>query len=192
MTAMLDLLLAERSAFLDTVRGLSDEQFGSGPTLCSEWAPRDVLGHMIGVDFDLGQLVRSGPVTSRFNRRVVERSRAFDREELMLRGKRWATEPPLGVRLSAWFLIGDVSVHHQDVIRGLAISRDVPPRVAGAILREGLVLGPHRWTRHRLLPTDGHRPVGIRGRRQVRGTAEALGMWLAGRAGVADELDFAS
>lgn len=188
---MLDLLVAERTAFLDTLRGLTDEQFDSGPTLCSEWAPRDVLGHVIGVDFDLAQLARTGPVISRFNRRVVERSRIYDREELMLRGERWATSPPLGVRLSAWFLIGDASVHHQDVVRGLGLHRTVPPRIAAAILREGMVLGPHRWTTHRLVPTDGHRPVGIPGRPRIRGTTEALGMWLAGRSSVAAELEFA-
>jgi len=192
MTAMLDLLLAERSAFLDTLRGLSDEAFEAGPTLCAEWAPRDVLGHMVGVDFDLGQLAKSGPLIGRFNRRLVDRSRGYDRDELMHRGERWATAPPLGARLSAGFLIGDVSVHHQDVVRGLGIAREVPPRIAAAILREGMVLGPHRWTRHRLLPTDGHRPVGIPGRPAVRGTTEALGMWLAGRAAVAAELEFAT
>jgi hypothetical protein len=37
--------------------------------------------------------------------------------------------------------------------------------------------------------TDGDRAVG-RGR-EVRGTREALGMWLSGRDSVADELEFA-
>jgi uncharacterized protein (TIGR03083 family) len=192
MASRLDLLLSERQAFLQTLVGLTDEQFETGPTLCREWAPRDVLGHMIGVDFDLGQLARSGPVVGRFNRRVVDRSRRYDRAELMRRGQRWASAPPLGVRLSAWFLIGDVSVHHQDVVRGLGIARDVPARIAAAILREGVVLGPHRLARHRLEPTDGHRPLGLPGLPTVRGRTEALGMWLAGRSSVASELEFAA
>jgi hypothetical protein len=109
----------------------------------------------------------------------------------MSRAERWATAPPLGVRLSAWFLIGDVSVHHQDVVRGQHIDREVPGRIAAAILREGMVLGPHRLALHRLVPTDGHRAIGLPGRPVVRGSTEALGMWLAGRLAVAAELDFA-
>ena len=43
------------------------------------------------------------------------------------------------------------------------------------------MLGPHRLLRYRVVPDDGGRPMG-RGA-VVRGSSEALGLWLAGRTG---------
>ena len=40
----------ERRRLIETVDGLSDDEFTSGRTLCEVWSPRDVLGHVIGVD----------------------------------------------------------------------------------------------------------------------------------------------
>jgi len=87
-----------------------------------------------------------------------------------------------------------VGVHHQDVLRGLGRTREVPVHVAAAIFREGVVLstGTSRsLLTHRVEPTTpGGHPLG-RGQR-VRGSTEALGLWLAGRRGLEAELDFAS
>jgi hypothetical protein len=92
----------------------------------------------------------------------------------------------------ARFLIGDVSVHHQDVLRGLGRTREIPPEVAAAIFREGVILSTgtkRNLLRYRVEPTTrGGRPLG-RGRR-VRGSSEAIGLWLAGRKGLEAELEF--
>ena len=85
-------------------------------------------------------------------------------------------------------LLGDLAVHHQDVIRGLGRHRKVPDASAAAILREGVLLGSKRLLTHRVVPTDGGRALG-RGR-TVRGMREALGLWLAGRSGLDRELTF--
>ena len=94
---------------------------------------------------------------------------------------------------AARFLIGDVSVHHQDVLRGLGRIRTIPPEVAAAIFREGVLLSTgtkRNLLRYRVEPTTvGGRSLG-RGR-VVRGATEALGLWLAGRRGLEDELEFA-
>ena len=87
-----------------------------------------------------------------------------------------------------------MSVHHQDVLRGLGRTRRVPVHVAAAIFREGVLLSTgtsRNLLRHRVEPTT---PGGYRlGRgRLVRGTTEALGLWLAGREGIAAELTFTS
>jgi len=74
------------------------------------------------------------------------------------------------------------------VLRGLGRHRDVPPAVGRAILREGMVLGAKKLKDYRVEPTDTGRRFG-RGR-VVRGTAEALGLWLAGRRGIDAELVF--
>lgn len=41
-------LRRERTRFLETVSELTDDEFDHAPTLCADWAPRDVLAHLIG------------------------------------------------------------------------------------------------------------------------------------------------
>ena len=95
-------------------------------------------------------------------------------------------------RAGAHFLIGDVSMHHQDVLRGLGRTRELPTLAAGALFREGVVLSTgtkRNLLRHKVIPsTPGGFTIG-RGR-TVRGTTEALGLWLAGRRGIDAELTF--
>jgi hypothetical protein len=91
-------------------------------------------------------------------------------------------------------MLGDVCVHHQDVLRGLGRTRQLTPGIAAAIFREGVVLSTgtkSNLLKHRVEPTTpGGRALG-RGR-VVRGSTEALGLWLAGRKGLDDELEFAA
>lgn len=180
---------AERRAVLATMESLTPEEFESGPTLCEGWAPRDVLGHLIGIDEAPAEYVKAGGNVTKANARLVERSRAKSRDELLARAHDWAHKPAALSLIASFGLLGDLGVHHQDVIRGLGRRRDVPPPVARAILREGIVLGAPKLRQYRVEPTDTGRKIG-RGR-VVRGTAEQLGMWLAGRRSVEAELVFA-
>lgn len=187
-----DELRAERFRMIETLDGLSDDDFDAGTTLCSEWAPRDVLGHVIGIDYFLKSYLPYGPRISAANRAQVDRAREISRDRLMEWARHWGANPSITTRLGVVLMLGDLGVHHQDVIRGLGREREVPGTVATAIFREGLQLSlwmNRRVLRHRLVPVDGHRPVG-RGP-EVRGTREALGLWLSGRDGVAGELEFA-
>ncbi|ACY97274.1 MULTISPECIES: maleylpyruvate isomerase family mycothiol-dependent enzyme [Thermomonospora] len=191
--ALVDELRAERFRFIETLEGLSDEEFDSGTTLCAGWAPRDVLGHVIGFDYLLGSYLPYGTRIHAANQAQAERARMMSRRRLMEWARHWAANPSLTARLALPLALGDLGVHHQDVLRGLGLRRQVPDAVATAIFREGMQLSlwmNRRVLTHRLVPTDGHRPVG-RGR-QVRGTREAIGMWLAGRDSVAKELEFSS
>jgi uncharacterized protein (TIGR03083 family) len=181
-------LLDERSAVLVTLASLTDDEFESGRTLCEGWAPRDVLAHLLGIDHGLGDYVKAKGNVGRANAEIVERSRVRSRDELMAAAEPWATHPPMTTRSVAVFLLGDTAIHHQDVLRGTGRSRDVPAAARAAILREGAVLGPHRLLRYRVVPVDGGRPMG-RGA-VVRGSSEALGMWLAGRRSVESDLVF--
>jgi len=45
-----DDYLTERAALVATVESLPPGEFDHGRTLCDEWAPRDVVAHLIGVD----------------------------------------------------------------------------------------------------------------------------------------------
>jgi uncharacterized protein (TIGR03083 family) len=181
-------LRAERLAVLETLAALTDEEFESGTTLCEAWSPRDILAHLMGVDSGLFEYVKAKGSIKAGNQAVVDKARSMSRERLMHRGAHWAAKPAPTTRLLAAFFIGDTAVHHQDILRGVGRTRQIPDAAADAILREGIVLGGKKLLTYRLEPTDGGRPLG-RGQ-TVRGTREVLGLWLAGRHGLEDELTF--
>lgn len=183
-------LREERTAFGTTIAGLSDEEFEGGPTLCAGWAPRDVAAHVLGIDNEPLEYVRAGGRLAAAHDRIVTKARSLSRAEVEKRLRRWAASPAPQARLAAAGLLGDVAVHHQDVLRGVGRSRVVPEASRAAILREGVVLGGRRLLTHRVVPTDGGRSLG-RGA-VVTGTREALGMWLCGRAAVEPELVFSA
>lgn len=184
-------LTLERTRFLNLIDGLTDTEFESGPTLCAGWSPRDVLAHLISTEHVLAY-VRGGLRVNRVNNAAVLRARRLSRADLTAQGRRWATAPNPGDRLAARFLIGDVCVHHQDVLRGLGRPADIAPIAAGAIFREGVILSTgttRNLLRYRVEPTTvGGRPLG-RGI-TVHGTSAAIGLWLAGRKGLETELEF--
>ena len=181
-------LRQERAEVLATLRSLTHDELRHGPTLCEGWSPADVLAHLIGVDEGLPEYARAYGRISTANQRIVARMRDLDDEALLARAEAWAAQPAVTTRLGAWYLLGDVAVHHQDVLRGLGRSRAIPVASRDAILREGMVLGARRLLRYRVVPDDGGRAVG-RGR-VVRGSTEALGLWLCGRRGLEGELTF--
>lgn len=183
----LEAYLDERLAFVETIESLTDDELEHGATLCAEWAPRDVLAHLMGLDLSFGTYLRT-PGIGRANAKVVERFRRQPVERLRARAERWATHVAPHVRLAAPFLLGDLGVHHQDVLRGLGRERTVPTAVRAAILREGVVLGGPKLLSFRVVPDDGGMAMG-RGRK-VHGSSEALGLWLAGRDAVVPELTF--
>ena len=178
----------ERRALLATIESLTDDEFESAPTLCEGWAPRDVLAHLMGIDTSLATYATSLGRVGRANEEIVARARFRSREELTEQARSWAESPALTTRPLSWFYLGDLAIHHQDILRGLGRERPIPLPVRDALLREGTLLGAPRLLRYRAVPTDGGRPVG-RGQ-VVRGTSEALALWLTGRQGLEDELTF--
>ncbi|MFJ7772706.1 hypothetical protein ACIQ1J_31055 [Streptomyces sp. NPDC097107] len=115
-----------------------------------------------------------------------------------LRARDWAEHPTLTGRLAAVIALGELAIHHQDIVRGLGLDGEPPPAVPSYILWVGALLSSHsnlRVWRYRVVPTDGHPPLGVpQALRppEVLGTREALGMWLAGRDAAAGELHFTS
>ena len=181
-------LIEERRAVMATLRSLTHDELRHGTTLCEGWSPADVLAHLIGIDESLPEYARAYGRIDVANARIVERMAQRSDDELLARGDAWAAQPAIATRLGAWYLLGDVATHHQDVLRGLGRSRAIPVASRDAILREGMVLGAAKLLRYRVVPNDGGRAVG-RGR-VVRGTSEALGLWLSGRRGIESELTF--
>ena len=186
----LETLRRERSRFMATMSSLTDEEFESGTTLCAGWTPRDVLAHVIGTDDMLSYARHLG--INRANAAKVRAGRALSREELIRRGQQIAIRPSAGARMFAWLLAGDCVMHHQDVLRGLGKPHDLPAESGPAIFREGTIWSWQfgaKLLRYRVLPTT---PGGrARGRgAPVRGSTEALALWLAGREAIESELDF--
>lgn len=179
---------AERKAFLATIESLTPEEFENGTTLCADWAPRDILAHLLGIDAKPLEYVKALGRVNAGNDRIVESMRSLSREEMLERARRWAEKPAFLSLTASWGLLQDLAVHHQDVLRGLGRSRDVPAASAKAILREGLLFGVRKLRKYRIEPTDHGRAIG-RGQ-VVRGTAEQLGLWLTGRHAIAAELVF--
>ncbi|MEW2266290.1 maleylpyruvate isomerase family mycothiol-dependent enzyme [Streptomyces sp. NPDC047853] len=188
-------LRAERQRLLRTLDALSDDVFDSGPTLCAGWSPRDILGHLLGVDHPLASY-RPWLRLAAVNDRQVRRARRLSRRAIMAEAREWAANPAWSSRLSALITLGDLSVHHQDIVRGVGAERDLPPSVPSYILWDGAMLSSWsnlRIFRYRVVPTDGHPPLGSPAHLrapEVLGPSEALGMWLAGRDGVSEELRF--
>lgn len=174
------MVRAARHAFIETVDGLTDAEFDHGTTLCTDWSPRDVLAHVLGTS-EFGRYLRAPWRLHKINGEAVVAGRVRDRAELIAAGRRWAQVPD---RALAGLLLGDLAMHHQDVLRGLGRTRAIPPAEEAAILAEGVSLTCQKLQptlfRYRMEPTNGiGRPRG-RGT-VVRGTAEALGLWLGGR-----------
>jgi uncharacterized protein (TIGR03083 family) len=188
-----DEVVLERTALVATLEAMSARDFESGPTLCAGWAPRDVLAHVMGVE-NLTTFARHALRINAANEAMVRAGRRLSRPALLKAARAWAEEPSLTSRVLAWGLLGDLAIHHQDILRGAGQTRTLRPAVAHALFREGVIWSwpfGQKLLHHRVVPDDGLvRPLG-RGR-EVHGTTEALAMWLGGRQSVARELTFAS
>lgn len=182
-------LREEREAIVQTMVSLTPSEFDTAPTLCDGWAPRDILAHVMGVDRALPEYVRAGGWISTGNELIVRKARSKSRDELLAEAREWTSRPAPWTRVWAIWLLGDNAIHHEDVLRPLGRSREFPEASRNAMLREGAFLGAKRLLQYRIEPTDGGRPLG-RGQ-TVRGTRADLGMWLAGRHGYEQELEFA-
>lgn len=182
-------LREERHALVATVASLSPDEFSGAPTLCEGWAPRDILAHVMGVDKEFGEYVRAGGWVNTANEVIVVKARERSRDDLLAEALQWADNPGLQSRLGAMQLLGDNAIHHEDILRPLGRTRDIPDASANAMLREGALLGAHKLLRYRVEPTDAGWAFG-RGER-VRGNRADLGLWLCGRKGIDANLEFA-
>ncbi len=183
-------LREERAAIVATMQSLSPSEFEAAPTLCEGWAPRDILAHVMGVDRAVTDYVRAGGWINTANEVIVRKARSRSREELLRDAEAWAVSPAPWVRASAALLLGDNAIHHADVLRPLGRTRAFPDASLAAMMREGALLGGRRLLQYRIEPTDGRRALG-RGQ-TVRGTREALAMWLAGRDAYRSDLEFSA
>ena len=188
------LARAEREDLLDLLGTLTPEQWRA-PSLCAGWSVHDVVAHVLSYE-ELGprQLAarfargsfRFGRVNAVGLREYAGRSPA----ELTDLLRRHLTPTGLTAGLGGAIALTDGLIHHQDIRRPLGLPRAVPAERVRPALRTALfaptLLGVVRVRDVRLVATDLDWAFG-RGP-EVRGTAEALLMTVAGRRGIAAEL----
>ena len=188
------LARAEREDLLDLLGTLTPEQWRA-PSLCAGWSVHDVVAHVLSYE-ELGprQLAarfargsfRFGRVNAVGLREYADRSPA----ELTDLLRRHLTPTGLTAGLGGAIALTDGLIHHQDIRRPLGLPRAVPAERVRPALRTALfaptLLGVVRVRDVRLVATDLDWAFG-RGP-EVRGTAEALLMTVAGRRGIAAEL----
>ena len=189
-----DMVRAERRDLAAFCAELSPAQWNA-PSLCAAWRVLDVVAHVVSyegvgpVDFAT-RLVRDRLNPHRANISAVEA--LADREPEQLLGLLRKAEKPTGL-LAAFggrIALADTLIHHQDLRRPLGLPREVPAeRLRTALplaLLAPVVGGVWHVRGVRLVATDLDWSWGVGP--EARGPGEAVLMAVAGRRGVADDL----
>ncbi|MGY2066239.1 maleylpyruvate isomerase family mycothiol-dependent enzyme [Blastococcus sp. SYSU DS0619] len=193
MTVMA-LARAEREDLRGLLAGLAPEQWRA-PSLCAGWSVRDVVAHMLSYEE-----LRPRQLAERFSRGLfmVDRVNAVGLREYATRTPAQLVQllddhlTPSGLTagMGGAIALTDGMIHQQDIRRPLGLPRTIPAERLVPALRTALfaptLLGVLRVRGVRLVATDIDWTFG-RGP-EVRGTAEALLMAVAGRRGLASEL----
>jgi uncharacterized protein (TIGR03083 family) len=170
--------------------GLTDDQW-TVPSLCPGWTVRDVVVHLAYHTHRSG-LKETLPNLDKTTAMMVEREDASSREGLL----RWLTSRPAPAERKSRGTLAELVIHQQDMRRPLGVPRDYPEDALRSSLdlcttRSGNIFVIDRRFRLgrglRLVATDlewtsGKGP-------EVRGTAEAILMAIAGRRGVISDLE---
>jgi uncharacterized protein (TIGR03083 family) len=195
MTDTMEMARAEREEFATLLDGLTLQQWES-PTLCERWRVRDVVAHVIGYDpLSRAQLVRrmvKGLMT-RGGANAVGVAEYADRspEELTALMRKYAVPQGLTSGFGGRIALTDGMIHQQDIRRPLGIPRAIDPERLRVALDFALtaprILGAVRARGVRLVASDVNWSHGKGD--EVRGSAEALLMAMAGRRAVLDDVD---
>jgi uncharacterized protein (TIGR03083 family) len=190
---LMDMARAERTDLAEFLGTLTPQQWET-PSLCSGWAVKDVVAHIISYEelgtmglltrFVKGRIVRANEVG-------VEEFAPLTPQQLIEFLRNHLTPKGLTAGFGGMIALVDGTIHHQDIRRTLGRPRTVPADRLGRVL--GLVpgnprLGAGRRIRGlRLRATDidwthGRGP-------EVTGTGEALLMAMAGRPAAVADLD---
>jgi uncharacterized protein (TIGR03083 family) len=171
-------------------RGLTDDQW-SVPSLCPGWTVRDVVVHVAYHTHRSG-LKETLPNLEKTTAMMVEREDASSRDGLL----RWLSSPPAPAERKSRGTLAELVIHQEDMRRPLGLPRDYPEDALRSSLdlcttRSGNVFVIDRRFRLgrglRLVASDLDWSSG-KGR-EVRGTAKAILLAVAGRRLVLSDLD---
>lgn len=190
----MSLARAEREDLADFLDTLTPEQWEVS-SLCRGWRIRDVVCHLISYeDHDLRDLVdrlrRAGFSFGRLNDVAKADYAHFGPAELIAFLRAHLTPQGSTSGFGGKVGLADGMIHHQDLRRPLGLTRAIPAERLRVVLPFAVTAPPLRGFWHvrgvRVVATDLDWSYG-RGP-EARGSAEAVLMTLAGRAGVAREL----
>jgi uncharacterized protein (TIGR03083 family) len=185
----------ERTDFAELLAGLTPEQWDA-PTLCVGWRVREVVAHVYSYE-DLGwlglaaRMARTGFSVDRANAAGVADHAAKDPRELTDLARSHVRPTGLTSMLGGRIALTDGMIHQQDIRRPLGLPRSIPGERLVAALDTARIAptidGAKRVQGLRLVATDLDWSRGRGG--EVRGTGEALLLAIAGRRGIAEELE---
>lgn len=200
-TALAALTRSQREGFVDTLAGLSDDQW-LAPSLCAEWRVVDVAAHLawapvLGPATGAVAMVRHGFSMNRMIARSAIEWSARGREAILdqLRSNARTGVTPIGMPPVAG--LADAVVHGLDVRRPLGLPGQVPPESLAPLA--DFTLGTP-WPMNAVVGGSARRRVaGVRlvaadtnwahgDGPEVRGSAEALLLLLFGRTPAPGEL----
>ena len=180
----------EFEASVELAKSFTGDQWTT-PSLCPDWTVRDVIAHLAyhthrsGLKETLGNLDKTTAM-------MVERENASSSDGLL----RWLRSQPAPAERKSRGTLAELVIHQQDVRRPLGLPRDYPEDALRSSLdlcttRSGNIFVIDRRFRLgrglRLVTTDMEWTTGAGP--EVRGTAEALLMAVAGRRLVLPDLD---
>lgn len=185
----------ERSDLADLLEELTPEEWEAA-SLCSRWRVRDVVTHVISYERHgtadlLRRLARARFRFGELNEVALAEYAHLDTGQLVAFLRSHLDPRGSTARFGGRVGLVDALIHQQDIRRPLDRPRRIPEERLWCALPFAVTAPPLRGFWHargvRLVATDlgwthGRGP-------EARGTAEAVLMVLAGRAGVARELD---
>ena len=193
--SIVDLAVEERRDLLEFARGLAPAEW-EAQSLCSEWRVRDVVAHVFSYDtLQAPALVRRFAQgrfwLSKINKVGVDEAGSRTPEELIALLEQNLRPSGAMTAFGGRIALTDGLIHHQDIRRPLGKPRDIPPDRLRQALNFGLVAPPVRgaWRLRgvRAIATDIDWSFGAGA--EVRGLGEAILMTMAGRRGIAGELE---
>lgn len=181
-----------RADLADFLATLTLDQW-EAPSLCERWRVRDVVAHVMSLDGVtlLGVLRRA--VRGRLihiNQVGVDELASLSTEQLLDQLRVHRQPQGLATTFGGRLALLDVTIHHQEIRRPLAVPRQIPAErlrcLIGASVRSPALPGWHLSRGVRLAPTDldwshGSGP-------EITGPAEAVLMAVAGRQSAVGEL----
>ena len=189
------LARGERTDLVELLASLTPEQWDA-PTLCEGWRVRDVVAHVYSYD-DLGwvglagRMAKVGFDVDRANAMGVADHAGKSADELTALAREHVRPTGLTAMMGGRIALTDGMIHQQDIRRPLGLARSIPTDRLTAALDTArsapTISAAKRIKGLRLVATDIEWTSGEGD--DVRGRGEALLMAIAGRRGIADELD---
>lgn len=173
-----DQLLADRQELVALCKTLTPEEWNA-PSLCEGWRVRDVVAHIIGGQKDIVTYFTSG---SKANQKMVDKRRDISTAELVRQLEEISSKPNFLLKISGAIFLYDNWVHQQDIRWPLHKDRTQDPERLKIILSVGKGRANKNLTEHnqKLVATDLDWQLGD-GSDEIKGSAEALAMFLARR-----------